>query len=385
MMTIKKDSNLIIHEVKRGIENITKILLFSRAAGRCEICNELVIKDKFTNSDVLFGEMAHIYAFSPGGARSKNDKLYNNDIRNLLLACSTCHTKIDKAKQVQYYSAELLLERKRRHENRIKLVTGFNDQRQTKVLKMKANINGELVNISDQDIVKGLIKEKNFPSEEKFEEIDFSNVSGSNDKIYWEQKKKEILQLMADFYSNLKRDKIEHVSVFGMGPMPLLMYLGSQINNKVKTQFFQRHRDGDGWSWPNNKLTAAYKFRKIQNGKNKNKVTLLLSLSGFVNKKLLPPKISDYYIYELYLSSADPNYNFLRSEADLFNFKKEFTTAISKIKNLHKSLIQIDVFPAVPAPVAIICGESLNKNSDPTLAVYNTSLGGKFKYALKIN
>lgn len=375
-----------ISEIKggRGIKDNTKILLFAKSAGRCEVCNKLVIKDLNTGEQFIWGEMAHIYAFSDNGPRA-NIKIDNkNNVENLLLACPDCHEKIDKTGQEKYYTAQQLIEMKHEHEDRVYFATSFGSKSKTKVIKMIANINSEIVKTSNTDIAKALMKNRLTPCEDIFSEIDFSDISGRDDKSYWISKSKDIEQLLSGFYSDLQRRKIEHVSIFGIGPMPLLMFLGSKLNNKVKTTLFQRHRDGGTWEWKKTKTLAEYKLVS-EKGVNKNKVALILSLSGTVNRNLLPANIeNNYYIYELSLVGS-PNFNFLRTENDLFNFEKSFSTCISEIKNNHPELKHIDVFPAVPAPVAIVCGKSLNKNSDPKLRVFNSYNRNKFKYSLTIN
>lgn len=382
-----KNPEVKIQEIKkaRGIEENTKILLFAKTAGRCELCNELIIKDIITCKDLIWGEKAHIEAFSDNGPRPNKNKIEKNDVNNLLLACPNCHEKIDKKGQEKYYTVEYLREAKSEHESRIKLATSFGLKQQTKVLKMIANVNNEAVKLSKPDMINALMSEGLLPCEEKNEEIDFTDYDGSNNSVYWKSKAQEISQKRNKFYSDLKREKIEHVSLFGIGPIPLLMFLGSKLDNKIKTKVFQRHRDGESWEWKRGNPKAIYKFKLVKSGSDKNKVAFMLSLSGSVDRKLIPDIIDQkYYIYELSLSK-NPNYNFLRTEKDLFNFEKDFSTAISKIKNNHSGIKSIDIFPAVPAPVAIICGRALNKNSDPKLKIYNTYDKNKFKYSLTIN
>lgn len=376
-----------IFEIKkaRGVKENTKVLLFALSAGRCELCNELLIKDRYTNQTVIWGEMAHIYAFSDGGPRSNIKQINKNDVTNLLLACPNCHEKIDKPIQERFYTAAFLKAAKLEHEKRIRLVTKPNKDCATKVLYMIANIKNEVSRLTMHDIATALIKEGLYSCDENATEIDFTCAPGINNRSYWQSKKDDIEQKIIGFHSDLQRDKIKHVSVFAVGPMPLLMHLGSKLDNKVTTKVFQRHRDGESWNWRNKKATAEYEFRMVKNGEDKSKVALLLSLSGFVDRSLLPTDIiQDYYIYELFVK-PNPNYNFLRSEKDLNNFETAYGTAISAIKNQHNGLRQICVFPAVPAPVAVICGRALNKNSDPKLKVYNTVNKSRFKYALTIN
>ncbi len=375
-----------VKEIKdaRGIDPNTKALLFAKTAGRCELCNKLTIKDVTTGVNLIWGEMAHIYAFSEGGPRAQVDKLRKNDIENLLLACPNCHEKIDKGVQEKYYTVKYLQESKKNHEDRIKLATSFSSEQKTKVLKTVANINNEIVKLSNFDMFQALMVEKLLTSEENCEEINFTQNSGLNNQTYWKSKKQDIDEIIKNFISDLKREKFEHISIFGIGPIPLLMYLGSKLDNKINTKVFQRHRDGESWSWKKGIPKAEYNFSVKKKGSDKNKVSLLLSLSGTINRNLLPTNVKENYMYELSLKGS-PNYNFLQTEKDLFHFEKDFTTAISKIKNNHPNLKSIDVFPAVPAPVAIICGRSLNKNSDPKLRIFNTSNKKKFVYSLTIN
>lgn len=386
-MSISDEINKMdIKEIKkaRGINEATKVLLFVKTAGRCELCNESVIKDMTTHKNLVWGEMAHIYAFSKNGPRAHKNQIGKNDVDNLLLACPNCHEKIDKKGQEKHYSVEYLQKMKSEHEARVKLATSFTSRQQTKVLKMVANINNETVKLSTLDMVNALMNEKLLPYEEKNEEINFTQSAGLGNGVYWKSKSQEIDKSLNKFYSDLNREKVEHVSIFGIGPIPLLMYLGSKLDNKIKTKVFQRHRDGESWEWKKGKPKAVYKFNLIQKSSDKHKVALFLSLSGTIDRKLLPRGVEKYYIYEISLDK-NPNYNFLRSEKDLFNFEKDFTTAISKIKNNHSSLRGIDVFPAIPAPVAIVCGRSLNKNSDPKLRIFNTYNKNKFNYSLTIN
>lgn len=388
MVTKKEENKLKYVKGGRGIDPKTQILLFAKSAGRCEICNELLVEDMVTKEDVILGEKAHIYAFSKTGPRpsKKSERKELNMVGNLILTCPTCHTKIDKQESMKYYTVEFLKNQKRRHEERIRLVTSFTDDRGTRVLKMAASVNGEKVVLSTEDMVTALMEEKLFSDVINPAEIDFTANSGFNNATYWNGKKQEINETAGKFLEGAIRDKVKHISVFAIGPIPLLMYLGSKLENKIKTKFFQRHRDGGSWVWFKSKPKALYGLRSLNRGKNKTKVALLVSLSGTVDKTLLPKEINeDYFVYEIYLRSAPPNYNFLKTERDLQNFEIFFTTVISKIKNTHAGLKSIDFFPAIPAPVAVVCGRALNKNSDPSLRVFNTANKKVFNHTLTIN
>jgi hypothetical protein len=165
--------------------------------------------------------------------------------------------------------------------------------------------------------------------------------------------------------------------------MPLLAYLGSKLNNKMKIKFFQKHGD-IGWGWKKEGGDVEYNFRTKIKGNNTKEVVLLLSLSGPIDDNLIPEAFKkDCTIYEIYIDK--PAYTFLNREKDLLLFKSKFIEYISKIKSENSKLEKIRLFPAAPAPVLVICGNSLNKNADPEVEIYNFYKKKEYKYALLIN
>ena len=77
----------------------TRVLLFTRAGGRCEFasCNRYLLDHPVTHQAGNFAEMAHIVAFHPGGPRGAAEltSAERNDVANLMLLCPTCHKLID--------------------------------------------------------------------------------------------------------------------------------------------------------------------------------------------------------------------------------------------------------------------------------------------------
>lgn len=108
---------------KRGLParsySLTTVkLLFTFAYNQCAepTCNEPIIADatKFSKEKVI-GQIAHIYAHSDGGPRSKPGltKKERDGFDNTMLFCPTHHVKVDK--QEETYPATLLIEWKEQH------------------------------------------------------------------------------------------------------------------------------------------------------------------------------------------------------------------------------------------------------------------------------
>ena len=84
----------------RAIADLTRLLLFVRAGGRCEFdgCNKYLIRHGVTRIAGNFAQMAHIVAFSakgPRGTKKRSGKNDANSVGNLMLLCPECHKLID--------------------------------------------------------------------------------------------------------------------------------------------------------------------------------------------------------------------------------------------------------------------------------------------------
>jgi hypothetical protein len=179
----------------------------------------------------------------------------------------------------------------------------------------------------------------------------------------------------------------DHVSVFALAPIPLLVVLGRALSDKQGVDFYQRHRDTDDWKWKSVGADVEYAFRRLQKGAASERVALCLSLSGSIERASLPPVIDDTFtIYELTLAAGRPSPLFLRKKADLGNFRRAYMVALREIMAAHRELSQLYLFPAVPAPVAIVCGHALLPKVDPTLLVYDADkTNGGFTFSTAVN
>lgn len=372
----------------RSVPAAVKEALIAGSAGRCEFrgCNTYLYAHPLTGEGGNFAEKAHVVAFRKKGPRGDEGERPSDihGIGNLMLLCAPCHTLIDN--NPRQYPREELEAHKREHEARIKRVTEVGPDAQTTVLQLKAQIGTSVVEISQTEIFDAL--HPRYPATDGFV-LDLTDLGNEKAGSRYEAAAERIGEVAAKIYANGSGLRhTNHLSVFGLAPIPLLMVLGNALSNKVKTDFFQCHRNKPNrWTWFEGDDPAQYQMRQQRKGSEDQSVALVLSLSGIIDAATLPPSIDDRFsVYEITLSGQSPNTGFLRQRADLEAFRETYRQFLAELRRHHPGLRELHVFPAVPAPVAIACGFDLLPKVDPVLVVYdNVVKDGGFIERLKVN
>lgn len=371
----------------RGTKRLAEIQLFVRAGGRCEFsgCNEYLLEHHLTLTPGNFAQVAHIVAFSCGGPRADTafPDGYINDLSNLMLLCPGCHKLVDDNPKT--YPVERLRNDKELHETRIHHVTAMSSDLKTTVVQFRARIAGRTVAVPFAQIAKAV--EPRYPADKKGIVIDLSGITASGPEfasIAQAEIATKVAQLSAP---RLDRAEIQHVSLFAMGPIPLLVYLGRELSDKVELDLFQLHRDTEDWVWKPAGSPVEYVLNTFRQGNDPKCVAVCLSLSGTIRPETLPDMIDERFtIYDLTLANLSPTPTFLNTRADLVNFKSAYQRALRKIGRVHGVVDGIHLFPAVPAPVAILCGRELLPKVDPKLLVYDADkANGGFTLATTVN
>jgi hypothetical protein len=217
--------------------------------------------------------------------------------------------------------------------------------------------------------------------------IDLTNLDGQ-DGAFYETAKRTIQRKLERLYEpGMEVEQTRHISLFALAPIPLLVFLGTQLSNKVTVEPYQRHRDTEDWVWKTDGEPAEYKFHKRRAGTDAACVAFLLSLSGPTHLSDLPAEINKRFsVYEITLAKGTPRPGYLRLREDLARFKDVYEEARSSIRRDHAGVNAVHLFPAVPAPVAVLCGRELLPKVDPALIVYDRDKSnGGFQPILRVN
>lgn len=355
----------------RRISALRQLLLCVRAGGRCEFdgCNEYLFEHPLTLTEGNFSQMAHIVAFrenGPRGLEGVRPKDINN-IENLMLLGAKCHKLIDD--NPSDYTRKSLEGFKRSHENRVRHVTELGADRKTSVIVFKSQIGGQTVSVPFDQIVEATMPR--FPVTRDPLTVDLAAIPVAGpafNKVACETIRRRVAEALRP---EAEATKSGHVSVFAIGPMALLAFLGRQLTNKIPVDLYQRHRDTETWTWKRQGPQVKYEVRQIKKGDRK-KVAVVLSLSGKIDLARLPQKTkAQFSIYEISLRGVVPVTTFLRTRRDLEAFRLAYQELLAMVAAQHGHLETIDVYPAVPAPIAVLLGREPLPRVHPKLRFFD--------------
>lgn len=370
-----------LEEVTRHISHPTQCLLWGRAAGRCQFmaCNRPLWKSAATQETVNVAEKAHIYAFSKGGSRGNDGiaKVELNELANLLLVCHDCHKTIDRKKDGGRYSVEVLHSWKSRNEARVERVTGIDPNRQSHVLLYGANIGDVDSPLKFDDAAHALFPDDRFPAEDRPIEIVMKGSAWRDrDDEFWKIEEQNLIRKFDRHVGErLEQGQIEHLSIFGLAPMPLLIKLGTLLTDLQTAQLYQLHRDPKGWAWPNDAQPPEFQISKPP--EIKGEPALVISLSATIREdritKVLGEDCSIWHV-----SIPKPSQECIRTAEALREFYKFMLPLMDEIKAAHGEDSIMHVFPAAPVSTMIELGRLRQAKADLGWRIWdeNKAMGG---------
>ena len=372
---------------KTTIPEKIKILLWGKAAGRCEYegCNKPLWFDSKTKFEFNTAYIAHIIADVPDGPRGHPvlSNQLKKDLSNLMLMCDEHHRLIDK-EQVIEHSVDRLQGMKMRHERRIELLTSLTENRQSHVLIYGANIGSHASPVSWTKVIPALLPSW-MPAEKNAIEISLKNSAYQDRELgFWQIERDNLERLFEKKVKpGLVSGEINHLSIFGLAPQPLLMLLGHLLSDIPPAQVYQLHREPPGWVWKDDSDPVGYQIIPPVEPL-KEKVALVFSLSATINHDRITRVMGDEVsIWTLTL--AEPHNDFLKSREHLAEFRQIFRRLMDEIKGRHGQNNRLHIFPAVPVSVAIEIGRVRMPKADLPLLIYdqNNEVDG-FSFALEI-
>lgn len=357
---------------KTRIPEKIKNQLLIKSGGRCQYkgCNESLYQDLITNRFFNISYFAHIVADEPKGPRGclKRSKLLAKDLSNLMLMCDKHHRLIDKI-DVNGHPEKLLLTWKKKHEKRIELVTGIKDNHHSHIVTYRANVGIHSPTFDFKYLAPYLLPEY-YPAQTSTIDLGLSDSPfRDKDDFFW---KAELNALETNFATrietHLRQNQINHISLFAFAPMPLLIKLGTLINDIHNVEIHQPIRSPKSWNLLTNKITTNYKI--IEPKEVYETVALNISLSADIDNSRITNIIGIQC--SIFTLTIDKPYNdFLQSKEQLNEFSKVIKVLFNQIKLIYNNKTVLHIFPAMPIATAIELGRSWMPKVDMPLTIYD--------------
>ena len=387
-MSTKKKSKPEISD--RAVPQHTRLKLWIKAAGRCQFrgCNEPVWRNNLTLNDGNFGEVCHIIASSEDGPRGNDESVgLRIDYSNLMLLCQRCHKAIDD--NPDGYPVGLLRQWKREHEKRIEIQTSHSeDIHKSTVVLFTVRIKDRITPIN-RSAYRNAMSPK-YPVDDGIK-IDNQDFERHGDELEWETYARVIeRKVRTRVEEGIDREAVKHFSVFAIGPMPLLMFLGKCIGDTIPADLYQRHKNikdtSQTWSWQTEEQESqtSYIVNPIKVVENSENVAIILALSDTIEKDKYDNFVDDTFsIYEITIENPSPH--FLTNPKQIEHFSYEYRKVLNQVQATHGHRCKVFILPAVPVAIAVECGRVLLPTKDPEIFACEYYSQDGFRKVVKIN
>lgn len=386
--TDRRNTTVKREKIRESVRNA----LWARTAGRCTICNRRLLGDSRTYlHSVLLAELAHNIGATEGPEsprRKGNDGVEDTEAEeNLLLLCHDCHKIIDDAEHIDLFPPEKLRDMKEIFERRIEMVTESGGLTRTAALRVGSQIRGSLALASQREVAETLLAVNYLGLVETQRCGDFTcRIHGSaGGRGFWDAAQQSIEDTLALVRQAIDSGDVEHISVFAIAPIPLLVYLGWRLDDKTPTRLFQKHRDQFiGWSWADQDEAVGFDVSAAESNTAAEDVVFVCAVTSEVNTKLLPPEIADAPRIEVRPLEALPDPTLMSHEQSLVNFATQWRAALATAESRYPTARRWHLIASAPVTVAIEAGRALMRDAHPPVTVYERG-ADSYEAALVVN
>jgi hypothetical protein len=366
------------HVKRENIKESVRNALWARTAGRCTICNRRLLGDSRTYMhSVLLAELAHNIGATAGANsprhQDRDDLVDTEAEENLLLLCHDCHRLIDHPEHIDFFPPEKLREIKDKFERRIEMVTDSGGLTRTAALRIGSQIRGSLALASQREVAETLLAVNYLGLVETQRSGDFTcRIGGrAGGRGYWDAAQQSIDDTLHLVRQAVDSGDVEHISVFAIAPIPLLVYLGWHLDDKTPTRIFQKQRDQFvGWSWGDQSKPIDFDVLTPPQQVDTADVVLVCAVTSDVNPGLLPAEIAECPRIEVRPQGTAPASTLMSHEQSLVNFATRWRSALASAESLFPAARRWHLAASAPVSVAIEAGRAVMRDAHPPVEVY---------------
>ena len=360
-------------------------ILCGKAAGMCQFdgCDKRLFYDAVTLSQFYTAYVAHIVASSPKGVRGDPVRSHqlSDKLENLMLMCDTHHKLIDDSKTgARAYPEAKLLEMKKQHEEKLDTICKLMAIPETEIVTFASPIKGTTPVSVDYKLAANAVLPSRKPSSlfERFA-VDIKSVHAYKSGEYWDDVSKQLKEECFQIKRFVERHANAHLSVFPIGPIPLLIKLGETLGDKINIDIYQKTRTPDTWAWQSDMITNEFTLGE-RTTDNESRIALILALTSDISEDRIMAINNFGTIYKIKAQRNDVDS--IKSSADLSEFWHLYQSVMDNIVNRYRQNCQVHLFSSIPVSAAFEVGRRFMPKVHPQIVVYDDD-GGFFE-ALRI-
>lgn len=379
-----------------------RLKVWVRSGGRCAFCNTYLLESDLTLRPVVLGEVAHNVAASDAGPRGdpRLSAEQRNSADNLLLLCGLHHPDSDKRIQVDLLTVEQINTLKEEHERLVFEATEAVGRKRTVLLRMQGHVRGATVDLGVETATEAVLRSSNrFPElalsfDRRGVEIDLRQIPGELDADHRYYKAAaaridEVITLL--LRPAAEQGAVPHLSVFAIARFPLLVHLGSRIDDALTVDVFQRHRASEDWIWPTPETNdPRFTVRRedplsSDSARSTTDAALIINASGTIHRSELPAGTGNLPAYVVELDRGAPHTDSVRSRNTRDSFERAIREMLGQLEQAHKTVRRLHVFAAAPVSVGVTLGRAIGWGIHPSLVVYDRQDDGSYQPALEVS
>ncbi|WP_409312044.1 SAVED domain-containing protein [Pseudomonas putida] len=352
-------------------DDVTKRVVWTQAAGHCELCGTDLMYDYRAGKPMNWGEVAHILPASPKGPRGRSDHdegkaaSLTNDPANLMLLCPGCHDKIDR--DADGYPESDLSGLHQAYLERVRLAATTPDGGRAIPVIVQSQHFATNNDIPVRDLLVAMSSEGLTAFDHPIK-ITFPAPSHrGRDAHYWQSIQDNIQH---ELEQQLKRrggsyGDVPALAVVGVADIPALIMLGQSLGDRSKRLLFSFNREHQ-LRWPDQSAEPPeFAFTPPADGDGP--LALVLSISAQVPTRDVEDALPGARIAELTIPV--PSYAMVQNRRVIHAFRDALQIHLSRLEAMTADTIH--VFAAIPAALAIEFGALLTTQHQHAYLIFD--------------
>ncbi len=354
------------------------------------MCGHYLLEGPITAIPHTLGELAHIVGqgTGPGSPRGqvRMSASERDSADNLMLLCPNEHDEVDRRGSLEVATITFLRTKKREHEELVRRLVTTPRDRATAILRVIGDVQGEAVQIPREVTTAVVVQAGRFADfalafDRQGVEIDLRGIPGEREgsPTYWAAARERIDRAIDRVAEGIRLDAIKHLSVFAFARLPLLVYLGSKLDDTYPVDIYQRRRAGQSWKWPEG---PAAQFVAEMPAERADEMVLMVNVSGTVDPNQLPDELQALPRITLRIDGT-PGVDAVASRATLAVFEEQVRSTFAILEAPPKIVRRVHLVAILPMSTAVALGRAHNPPVHPGLVVYEKT-GNTYRPAVTI-